>query len=236
MSDELTVLFAIAFDHPVFVEQEALGAQRRIIVGSEGARLEFPRPRDSSDSYALAPPASAGIGFHNYLENGWGIADDRTSVIEIYAVLIAIPITATLSFPLSSNQIGGKDVQEMLQGASEWFNAFCHRLWVLSAQPLDPTNPDPKVLNRRSNSIYFAASGSNTFSLPACGSPVLTVRLDRDSAVSERIISRGVIDRAVEGAGTSIIDGSTKSFEPCRLVGNELALSLSVSFYLASAM
>jgi hypothetical protein len=219
MSDELTLLLAMSFDHPVFVEQDILGAQRSIAIGSHRARLEFPCPRESNESCALAPPLSAGTRLESCLSDGWGIEHDRTSMVEIYAVLVAVPVTATISFPMSSNQIGGTDVQEILQQASDWFDAFCHWLWVLSAQPLDPSSPDPKVLHRRSTAIYFAASHSNIFSLPSCGSPALVVRVDRDSAVSERLISQRVLDRALEDGVTSAPPFPWELLSSARLAG-----------------
>lgn len=215
----MTLLLAMSFDYPVFVEQDILGAQSSIAIGPDQARLEFPRPRESSGSLALAPPLSAGTGFGSGLQNGWGIEHDRTLVIEIYAVLVAVPTTATISFPLSSNQIGGKDVQRILEQVSEWFDAFCHWLWVVSAQPLDPSSPDPKVLHRESNVIYFAASRANTFSLPASGSAPLVVRLDQDSAVSERLINQCVLDRALKDGVFSPPPFSWELLSSARLAG-----------------
>jgi hypothetical protein len=100
-----------------------------------------------------------------------------------------------------------------------WFESFCHWLWVLTAQALDPSNPDPKVLHRRSSNVIFAASSSGRFSLPASGSPRLTIRMDAHGPTSERFVDRRVLALSVSRAGTSTPPISWELLASARMAG-----------------
>jgi hypothetical protein len=200
---EISLLFMVPFDYPLFVEDEILGSEEAITLGSCQGRLEFPKEAEpSKGSRALLPPTSAGESIGAHFEDRWGIQPESGQPIEINAILVAVPVRAELSFNLLGNQVGGEGVHAVLEEVSAWFESFCHWLWVLTAQALDPSNPDPKVLHRRSSNIIFAAFSSGRFSLPASGSPRLTSRLDGHGPTSERLMDRRVLALCVSRAGT----------------------------------
>ena len=201
---DITLLFTVPFDYPLFVEDEILGSEEAITLGSRQGRLEFPKDaQPSKGSGGLLPPTSAGKAIGAHFEDGWGVKRESEPSIEINAILVAVPVRAELSFDLPGNQVGGEGVQVVLEEVSVWFESFCHWLWVLTAQALDPSNPDPKVLHRRSSNVIFAASSSRRFSLPASGSPRLTIRMDAHGPTSERLVDRRVLALSVSRAGTS---------------------------------
>lgn len=201
---EITLLFMVPFDYPLFLEDEILGAEEAITLGSRRGRLEFPKDaHPSKGSGRLLPPTSAGEAIGAHFEDGWSVKREPGPSIEINAILVAVPGRAELSFDLPGNQVGGQGVQAVLEEIRVWFESFCNWLWVLTAQALDPSNPDPKVLHRRSSNVIFAASSSERFSLPASESPRLTSRLDGHGPTSERLVDRRVLALAVSRAGTS---------------------------------
>jgi hypothetical protein len=194
----------IPFDHPLFVEDEILGSEEAITLGSCQGRLEFPKEAEpSKGSRALLPPTSAGESIGAHFEDGWGIQPESGQPTEINAILVAVPARAELCFDLPGNQVGGEGVQAVLEEVSVWFDSFSHWFWLLTAQALDPNNPDPKVLHRRSSNVFYAASSSGRFSLTASGSPRLTVRLDGHGETSERLVDRRVLALAINRAGAS---------------------------------
>ena len=190
---EVDLLYAIPFDYSVFFAPELLGTTRAVLVGSRQGRLEVPRDRDPAGNLALMPPPSAPNALGKHLPDGWGLHDEDQAWVDVSAVLIVVPVRAELKFELSGNQIGGEGVQETLEEVRDWFEAFVHWLWTLTAQSLDPVNPDPKVLHRKSNNIIFAARTADQSSLSAAGSPGLTITMDTNGPWSERVVDERVL-------------------------------------------
>ncbi|NUO63787.1 MAG: hypothetical protein HOQ34_09465 [Gemmatimonadaceae bacterium] len=207
----LSVVYAIPLDYELYVEADVLGYQRDVVVGGQAARLEFPRPLPpDAKSLALTPPTSAARWMAHHLGEtglgiGWGIKPERVTYAEIGAILLAFPlIFEGKDLRLENVQAGGTMVQELLEGVTEWFDSLIRWVWVASAQALDPMNPDPKVLHRRSHDVLVALRSEEVDSLPSTPSPSLSVRLDIDSPTSERLLNRDLLDRMVAKAGTDL--------------------------------
>jgi hypothetical protein len=200
---ELTVLFAGPLDHTLFAEADVLGYSADIAIGNRPARLELPRARHTcSHSLALQPPNSAPDSLGLYLEGKyWGLTRERGTEVELEAVRIAVPIRARLGFPLAENQIGGDTVRRLLEAVLEWYDSLIHWIWVVTAQSLDPTNPDPKVVNRRSRNIVLAARAGDVMSFPTSGEASMTIVVDLGSPKSERLVNRRVLDYIVPRVG-----------------------------------
>lgn len=195
--------FALPFDHTLFVEPEVLGAVRSIDLLSPGTRIEFPRDAKVG-SRGLEPPVSAPDGVSRYLPNGhWGIKAEGHREISIEVALVVVPVTTTFDFELGKYQVGGEGIRSALEAVIDWFDSFSHWLWVLTAQSLDPINPDPKVIHRRSRSVVITASAAGQTSLPAAGCPGLTIIWSGDGPASERLVNTTVLDRCVLAAGSS---------------------------------
>jgi hypothetical protein len=151
---------------------------------------------------ALQPPNSAPDSLGLYLEDKcWGRTRERETAVEIEAVLIVVPIWAKLGFPLAEHQIGGDAVRRLLEDVLEWYDSLIHWIWVVTAQSLDPTNPDPKVVNRRSRNIVLAARVGDVMSFPTSGEASMTIVLDLGSPKSERLVNRRVLDYIVPRVG-----------------------------------
>lgn len=194
--------FAVPFDHALFVEAEVLGAVRTIRIPPYTSRLEFPRDIESGKR-ALWPPVSAPFKVAKHLPEGhWGIRSETSPKLAVEAALVVVLVNAEIDFDLAVNQVGGDHISDVLEAVSNWFDSFCHWLWVLTAQSLDPVNPDPKVLHRRSRNVVVTASASGQFSVPASGSPAIKIVMNRTGPACERLVDRSVLDMAVQAAGT----------------------------------
>jgi hypothetical protein len=199
---DISLLYVLSFDYPLLVDANILGLAMQISLPSGKARLELPRAAASPNFRTLLPPSSANFSLGSHLKEGWGFQHDSDPRLEINAVLVVFPVQANLSFDLQRNQIGGEGVQAVLREVTDWFESFCHWIWVLTSQPLDPMNPDPKVLHRRSSNVIFAGATSTHFSLPASGSPPLTIILDIDGGpTSERLVDRQVLELTTSRCG-----------------------------------
>jgi hypothetical protein len=199
---KIDLLFAVPFDHSVFVEADVLGTVRHVQIASCEARLEFPKDiTDTRTTAGLLAPASAPRGFSPHLPEGWGLRSKAEPQIEVAAILVVVPFRASPAFPLTENQIGGKDLQDMESDVSKWFESFCHWLWVLTSQSLDPIYPDPKVLSRRSKNPIIAASTDGRSSVPSSGSVVMKIVVQKENSASERLIDARVLDLAARRAG-----------------------------------
>jgi hypothetical protein len=106
-----------------------------------------------------------------------------------------------LDLDLRGQQIGGDRVDQEIQRVSDWFESFSHWLWVLTSQSLDPVNPDPKVIHRRSTNIVVTASARGQCSIPASGSPTIRANLNITGPTAERLVNGAVLDFAVQAAG-----------------------------------
>src|SRR5687768_9102831 len=102
MSDEqvITLLFAVPFDHPLFMELDLLGYAQDIIMDGNAGRIEFPQSRDPEGNLALRRPISASATMEALLQDGWGLQPERMAYAEVNAVLLAFPISAQLDRPL----------------------------------------------------------------------------------------------------------------------------------------
>jgi hypothetical protein len=182
----ITLLFAVPFDHPLFVELDLLGYTGDIVVERNAGRIEFPQSRDSEGNLALRRPMSASLTMEAHLQDGWGLQPERMACAEVHAVLLAFPVSAQLDRLLREVQLGGGSIREIVDKVTSWFESLVHWLWVLTVQALDPMNPDPKVLHRKSRNMIVAASASGEFSLNASAMPAVAFRLDIDNPTSER--------------------------------------------------
>jgi hypothetical protein len=98
---DITLLFTVPFDYPLFVEDEILGSEEAITLGSRQGRLEFPKDaQPSKGSGSLLPPTSAGEAIGAHFDDEWGVKRESESSIEINAILVAVPVRAELSFDL----------------------------------------------------------------------------------------------------------------------------------------
>lgn len=200
-SVDLEIQFAVPFDHALFVDVDTLGSVESFSFADRPARLELPGPVQP-DSRALSEPASASTAVTKHLEGGyWGIHDESQGFAAVDAALVVVSQGATLHFELPTGQIGGEAVLALTNEVGEWFESLCHWLWALTSQSLDPANPDPKVMHRRSTNMIVTASGEGERSIPASLSPPIKVVLDRNSSSSERVVDGVVLQRAVTNAG-----------------------------------
>jgi hypothetical protein len=152
----------------------------------------------------LRPPISAPDTVTRHLPNGsWGDRSAASPKISLEAALIVLPAIAQLDFDLAEDQIGGEDIHKATQIVSNWFDSFSHWLWVLTSQSLDPLNPDPKVLHRRSRNIVITASAGGKSSLPSSGSPGIHIVVNSEGPSSERLVNDSVLDIAVQNAGNA---------------------------------
>lgn len=198
---QLDVCFALVFDHALFVEERLLGTVRHIGINTLGpGRLEF--PRDVLSNQSLQPPVSATDTLTGHLPNScWGIRAEASPNISIEAVLIIVSITTHLDFDLSKNQIGGAGIRKTVQTVSEWFDSFSQWIWVLTSQSLNPMNPDPKVVYRRSRNIFITASSEGKSSLPSSVSPTLRATVCFEGPSCERLVNEAVLDMALQQSG-----------------------------------
>ena len=205
MTEESNVelLFTVPFDYSLFIEPALLGSIRPIQLKSRKARIEFPREIPKSQiTRGLLRPISALEGIDTHLPEGWGLRDVAEPEVSIAAILIAIPVRTILSFELAATKIGGDDVHATQEEVAEWFESFCHWLWILTAQSLHPLNPDPKVLPRQSMNLIVAAATSSESSLLASSSPTLVISECGDGPACERLVNTCVLDLAAVRAGT----------------------------------
>ncbi len=204
MPDEqvITLLFAVPFDHPLFVELDLLGYAGDIVVDRNAGRIEFPQSRDPEGNLALRRPMSASPTMEAHLQDGWGLQPERMAYAEVNAVLLAFPVSAQLDRPLREIQLGGGSIREIVNKVTSWFESLVHWLWVLTVQALDPMNPDPKVLHRKSRNMIVAASASGEFSLNASAMPAGAFRLDIDNPTSERLLTRQLLAGVLPSVGS----------------------------------
>lgn len=202
---EVTLLFAMPFDHVLFVEHDVLAYTRDVTLGDIVGRVEFPGPPNPAKTrkISLTRPSSAPPAFDQFLEDKiWGLQTEGRKYADVAAVLLAFPATIDLQVPLSTIQIRGDSLRPILAEVSTWFDSFVKWLWVVTAQALDPRNPDPKVLHRRSNDVLVAASLRAEFSQPAEARPDRPIRLSLAKQSAERVVSRQAIDFVVDRAAT----------------------------------
>ena len=201
---DITLLFLLPFDNPVFVLNSVLGASEEIKLQSCNASIEVPRLcQTPADSRGLLAPISAPSGFAPKIEEGWGIALETQHYSEVNAIIATVNVRSHLDFDLSTNQIGGAGVRGLVEELNDWFQSFCHWLWILTAQPLDPNNPDPKVLHRKSSNLIFAGKTATEVSRLSSGYPTMTITMDTRDTTSERCVDNNVLNVARTYAGSS---------------------------------
>lgn len=201
---DLMLLYAVPFDHTLYAEPGVLGYSEDISVGEHAARIELPNAaQPQSGSIALSPPASAGSILGLHLDHEWGLQPERMPYVEIDAILITVAVRAKIDFALQDSQIGGDAVDSILESVFQWHSSLVHWLWVLSAQSLDPANPDPKVIHRRSQNIVVAAQFDQVFSIPGFGQAPIPIRVDFGSPQSEGLVNRSLLEYIVPRVGTA---------------------------------
>ena len=201
---DITLLFLLPFDNPVFVLNDVLGASEVITLPSCNASIELPRQcHTPAELRALLAPISAPSGFAPKTDEGWGIALEPQGYSEVNAIIATVNVSSHLDFDLSTNQIGGGGVRGLVDELNGWFQSFSNWLWILTAQPLDPINPDPKVLHRKSSNLIFAGKTSTEVSRLSSGYPTMTITMDTRDTTSERCVDKNVLFVARTKAGSS---------------------------------
>lgn len=198
---EIELTFAIPFDHTLYIDPSLIGYQSEIKIDGMVARFELPGEKEEG-SLALTPPQSAIEGSTKHLPDGWGRFDDKFEHAEIEACLIIVPTLAEIEHELSEGQIGGEDIHKLINKATDWFDSFVHWIWALTSQSLDPSNPDPKVIHRKSNNPVTIARSLEDSSHPTIKPRTFSMIMNKDGPVSEKIVNEDVIDAAVTSAGS----------------------------------
>jgi hypothetical protein len=197
---ELDMLFAVPFDHDVFIDADVLGLTLAPEIAGRAATVEF--PRDNPGNRALLPPNSTAAEMACYLpDEVWGIQADH-SHISITAALMRVPCSAVVDFDLDKHQAGGPFVRDLLQEVADWWDSFCHWLWVITSQPLNPADPDPKVVNRRSRNVVSRVQHGVKSSACASGSPTIPIIVSASGLSAERKANSIVMTRAGSAAGS----------------------------------
>lgn len=122
--------------------------------------------------------------------------------IFIEACLIIIPTEAEIPFELTEGQVGGKNVADLINKISEWFNSFTYWIWALTGQSLNPVYPDPKVIHRKSRDIVITLSVDKKSSIPKIQPPPFKITHIKGVQLSEQIVDDKVLNLALESAGT----------------------------------
>lgn len=199
---EIELTFAIPFDHTLYVDPSLIGYQAEIEIDGMPARFELPGEKEEG-SLALTPPQSAVDGVTKHLPERWGRYEDKFKHVEINACLLVLPILAEISYELSRGQIGGEDVHKLIENTMNWFDSFVHWIWALTSQSLDPSNPDPKVIHRKSRNPVTIAKSLKDSSYPTIKSPRLSTIITKDGPTSEKVVNKDVIDTALASAGSA---------------------------------
>jgi hypothetical protein len=197
---ELDIQFATPFDHDVFIDTDVLGLTLAAEIAGRAVTVEF--PRGNPDNRVLLAPRSTAAEMAFYLpDEVWGI-QAHPSHIAITAALVRVSCTAVVDFDLDKGQAGGPFVRDLLQEVADWWDSFCHWLWVITSQPLNPADPDPKVVNRRSRNIVSRVQRGAKSSAPASGSPPIPITVSVSGLSAERKANSKVMTRAVSAAGS----------------------------------
>lgn len=195
--------FTIPFDFTLFVDPKLLEYKREFIINDIRARFELPGNKEKN-SRGLQPPQSCPSGVTRHLpEEHWGIKDDSLNYVSIDACLIVIPTNAEIHFELTSGQVGGQDIHSLIDNISDWFKSFINWIWVLTGQSLNPVNPDPKVIHRKSQDFIITLSADKKSTIPKIQSPPFKIIMINDGQLSEHIVINEVLDLAIDNAGNS---------------------------------
>lgn len=197
---DVTIQFAIPFDHNVFVDEDVLGLAIDVEVAGVTATLEF--PREAARERALLSPISAVRDVAPHLPDElWGIKDDFP-YIEVTSALVSVPGRTHLDFDIEKDQVSG--YHDLVQQVSEWWNSFCHWLWSITTQSLNPVDPDPKVVHRRSMNVITMVKHAGRSSIPGSAFPNIVIMLSSGGVSAERIINAAVVRRACTKAGSTV--------------------------------
>lgn len=197
---DVAIQFAVPFDHNIFVEHECLGLRIDIEVGGVPAKLEF--PSEQAGQAVLAAPASIVRSVEKNLPDEiWGIKRD-IEYIEITSALISVPAQAHLDFDLSADQVSG--YQMLVENISDWWESFCRWLWSITAQSLNPVDPDPQVIHRRSKNVVTMVGCGENSSIPTVASPIITIIVSSTGVSAERLINARVLQKAINSIGSEL--------------------------------
>jgi hypothetical protein len=203
---EIDLIFAVPFDFPMFVELDLLGTRHRVALESSDAILELPRVKESGDQKEgqLFPPDSAVERLTSHVDT-WGsiYPTGHGLTAQVEEVLFVVPRRADLDFDISSDQLGGDDLDELRVEIHSWLDSFVAWVWILTSQSLDPNHPDPKFFHRRSTNIITVGVMGNASSYAASGSPPLVIVTGSDGQCSERVVDERVFALCAERAGVA---------------------------------
>lgn len=102
---DVTIQFAIPFDHNIFVEQEILGLRIDIEISGVPAKLEF--PGEQAGQSALATPASIARSVEKHLPDERWVVKRDIEYIELTSALISAPAQTRLDFDFNADQVSG---------------------------------------------------------------------------------------------------------------------------------
>jgi hypothetical protein len=199
------VVFAIPLDFVMYVELDALGVEWKIEIDGRSASIKFPAlPQNAGDGRIVleGPPGTPSVlAAHVEL---WGLVSEQSKVADIYTVVIAVQASAIIEWELENFPAAGADIQRLTQSVHGWIASFMRWVYCFTAQSLDTSNPDPKMIHRSSTNMIQAVTAGDRCTRPEIASLVSPIRIDIDgSPSSERVLSRQLVTIAASRAGTN---------------------------------
>lgn len=199
--DEFDIQMMVSFDHDVYVEDDILGLEIPVSLESVQAELRFPGPRQVA-TRALTPPRGAGDGVEKYLRNEvWGIADEANPRLYITGAMLVVHARGPLPDSITEEQFQGGPMQELVQQAADWWEAFCRWVWAITTQSLNATYPDPRVLHRASKTVITQLLRGDEMSVPSSGAPTLSIYQIPTGQYSERLLGANTAKAAAKAVG-----------------------------------
>ena len=129
---------------------------------------------------------------------------ERSKVPDIYTVVIAVQASATIEWDLENVPAAGADIQRLTHSVHRWIASFMRWVYCFTAQSLDTSNPDAKMIHRSSTNVIQAVTAGDRCTQPEIASLVSPIHIDvNGSPSSERVLSRQLAAIAASRAGTN---------------------------------
>lgn len=130
----MDVLFAILFDHALYVESALLGRIVPFLLGASSARIELPSAPDEGKR-ALGRPKSAASGMEKLLLPVmiWGVQEEEFPYASLEACLIVVRTQNPVQHG-ATEESAGTSIRSALDEVIRWFDSFCRHIWVSTAQ------------------------------------------------------------------------------------------------------
>jgi hypothetical protein len=189
----------------MYVELDALGGEWGVEVDGRPASIRFPAlPRNAGGGrIVLEGPPGTPSTLAAQVEL-WGLVSEQSKVADIYTVVIAVQVSATIEWELENFSAAGTDIQRLTKSAHDWIASFMRWVYCFTAQSLDPSNPDPKMIHRSSTNMIQAVTAGNRCTRPEIANLTSPIRIDfTGSPASERVLSRQLAAIAASRAGTN---------------------------------